>query len=151
MNVPFIEILRLPVSAQATVAHERPMLYGAAMMRRLPTNADGLKRPRSIKWSKITSRPFSPKSNRKPGQAGLSLSKTSSTRFWNAACSPMGFYACGVGNAQSDPPRQMNARRSDREVRELNPHGGFWYVPVQAKRPFKIPIPVRNLSKKRYS
>ena len=47
---------------------------------------------------------------------------------------------------RSDSTRKMNSRMSDSNVWGLNPQHGFWYVPVQPKRPFIIPIP--KLSKR---
>jgi len=41
----------------------------------------------------------------------------------------------------SDPTRKMNARILDSDGWGLIRSRGLWYVPVQAKRPFIIPIP----------
>ena len=41
---------------------------------------------------------------------------------------------------RSDPPRKMNARILDSDGWGLIRSRGLWYVPVQTKRPFKIPI-----------
>ena len=42
---------------------------------------------------------------------------------------------------RSDPTRKMNARILDSDGWGLTRSRGLWYVPVQAKRPFIIPIP----------
>ncbi len=42
---------------------------------------------------------------------------------------------------RSDPTRKMNSRILDSEGRGLIRSRGLWYFPVQAKRPFIIPIP----------
>ena len=58
------------------------------------------------------------------------------TRHTGASCP-----ARSWENEPVRPPRKMNARMSDSEVRGLNPQRGLWYCAIRSKRPFKIPIP----------